>query len=883
MLFVYLFLLLLVPMSCVAQASAGDYVWYDSVRGHPYNVTYDNRSFIIDGRRTLLLGGEVHYPRFAPYQWSDILTQMKQDGLNHVQIYIFWNLHEHDYNISSGVHTYDFTGRADLAQFLTVAAKVGLFVNVRIGPYVCAEWNFGGLPLWLKDIPGIKFRDYNQPWMDQMETFVRAVAKVLDPFLAKNSGPIVLAQIENEYRGSKEYVDWCGQLADNLDFQIPWVMCNGDNANNTINTYNGDDGAKDYAEWHEQTLPQHPLGWTENEGWLQEWGTEPHTTWDDRTPQDMANVIAKWFAVGAAHHNYYMYYGGNHVGLWAAAALTNMYADGTNYHSDTTPNEPKRSHLNRLHQLLLSYNDALMSSPKQLHNATKLNTTGNTLFGFASVCDATTQGQKIDLIGCDSQGNTPCTIQFNNTMCLVGDANADPVAFKECDSSNANQNFKWIPSTNQLQNLGSNQCLDLDISANSIDMWSCKDSSDASNQRWTSENVSGSNQLRSEEVNNMCVTATIPQILAYSYGTGERRVVFMTNTYTSDYNITWEGRDYAIPAQSVTIVDYQGTELYQTSKVNLTNVPTERVYVPLLNPSDLEWQAYTEDRVYKDSVSYSAPQEQLSITRDKTEYLIYSTQANVDLNQTNNQIIIETRKANAHLVFINGEYKGQTYNKDKDNADTTLTLTFDSSLTGPNTVDVTIVSISLGIECLLQNQQGPEAQDHKGIVGQVTINNVVLSGPWSHRPALNGEELALYTSEKSDSVSWTSVPSSNIPSLTWFRTKFDRPSSMKSDDIVLMRFISDKDYSFTEQSRGHFYLNGFDLGRYWGISANGKFDQTDYFIPGDLIQDKDNLLVYVDECGSTHPRLISFASTHMEVPTSELTIREIKELLFLAS
>ena len=276
MLFVYLFLLALVPMLCVAQASAGDYVWYDSVKGRPYDVTYDNRSFIIDGRRTLLLGGDVHYPRFSPYQWTDILTQMKQDGLNHVQIYVFWNLHEHDYNISSGVHTYDFTGRADLAQFLTVAGDAGLFVNVRIGPYVCAEWNFGGIPLWLKDIPGIKFRDYNQPWMDQMEIFVKAIASLMEPFLAKNGGPIVLAQIENEYGGSQDYIDWCGQLADNLDLQIPWVMCNGMSANNTINTYNGNDGARDYAEWHEQTFPQDPLAWTENEGWLRRCGEVNH-------------------------------------------------------------------------------------------------------------------------------------------------------------------------------------------------------------------------------------------------------------------------------------------------------------------------------------------------------------------------------------------------------------------------------------------------------------------------------------------------------------------------------------------------------------------------------------------------------------------------------
>ena len=857
----YLFLFSLLTISCSADATAGPYVWYDSVRGRPYTVTYDDRSFIIDGQRTLLLGGEVHYPRFATYQWHDVLTKMKADGLNHIQMYVFWNLHEHDYNISSGEHTYDFTGRADIAKFLTTAAEVGLFVNLRIGPYVCAEWSYGGLPVWLRDIPGIKFRDYNQPWMDQMATFVKAIGEVAMPFLAKNGGPIILAQIENEYGGSQEYVDWCGQLAESLDFQVPWVMCGGASANNTVNTHNGVDGARDYAEYHEQKFPHQPLAWTENEGWLQMWALEPHTTWDDRTPEDMANVIAKWFAVGAAHHNYYMYFGGNHIGSWAASGMTNMYADGVNYHSDTTPNEPKRSHLNRLHQLLISYNDALMATPKQLHNATKLNVAGAAV-AMGTECDAKNTAQEI-IMDC-AQGLSQCTVR-SGSQCLEGAPNAFPVAFTQCDAANKYQFFDWNSDSRQLNNSASNQCLDLDVKGLNLNMFTCKNSSEADNQHWTYL-IDGQTHRLQSDVSNTCVTATTPQISAYSYGEGSRRIVFLVNTYTQDYSVAWEGQSYSIPKQSVTILDHQGSELYQTAKVNTAGVPTQRVYVTLLNSSDLTWEAYTEIHDYDDVVYFPGPQEQLSITHDKTDYLVYITSTECGKAEWKFNITLESRVSMAVLLFIDGVYKGQAYNPYKSHANATLVFDFEASVLSVNSkvLEIALVSISLGLDNVFENQQGPEAQDQKGIVGVARMDGKLLNRRWGHRAQINGERMQIYTPEKTNSVNWTAVPDpQSIPALTWFRTRFDRPNNMKSDDVIVLQFAPE---GFNEFSRGHFYLNGVDLGRYWGISSNSKIVQNSYFIPNDLIQDKDNLLVYLDECGATHPSIVSLASTHMEVP-----------------
>ena len=103
-----------------------------------YEVTYDNRSFIIDGARTLLLSGAVHYPRVAVEEWSDVFRQMYEDGLNTVQTYIYWNLHQSEWN-----GPYDFSGNKNWTLFVEKAAEAGLFVTLRIGPFVASEWDYG--------------------------------------------------------------------------------------------------------------------------------------------------------------------------------------------------------------------------------------------------------------------------------------------------------------------------------------------------------------------------------------------------------------------------------------------------------------------------------------------------------------------------------------------------------------------------------------------------------------------------------------------------------------------------------------------------------------------------------------------------------------------
>lgn len=122
------------------------------------SVTYDRKALVINGQRKILISGSIHYPRSTPEMWEDLIMKAKEGGLDVIDTYVFWNGHEP----SPG--NYNFEGRYDLVRFLEIIQKAGLYAHLRIGPYICGEWNFGGFPVWLKYIPGISFRTDNGPF-----------------------------------------------------------------------------------------------------------------------------------------------------------------------------------------------------------------------------------------------------------------------------------------------------------------------------------------------------------------------------------------------------------------------------------------------------------------------------------------------------------------------------------------------------------------------------------------------------------------------------------------------------------------------------------------------------------------------------------------------
>ncbi|XP_022867803.1 beta-galactosidase-like [Olea europaea var. sylvestris] len=323
-------------------------------------VSYDDKAFIINGRRKILISGSIHYPRSTPQMWPDLIKKAKDGGLDVIQTYVFWNGHEP----SPG--KYNFEGRFDLVKFIKLVQQAGLYVHLRIGPYVCAEWNFGGFPVWLKYVPGIEFRTNNQPFKVAMQGFVQKIVNIMksEKLFEPQGGPIIMSQIENEYgpveweigAPGKAYTAWAANMAEGLHTGVPWIMCKQEDVPaNIIDSCNGF-----YCEGFRPKNPNKPKMFTENwTGWYTQYGgTVPY-----RPAEDLAFSVARFVQNNGSFFNYYMYHGGTNFGRTAAGLFV-----ATSYDYDAPldeyglPSEPKWGHLRNLHKAIKQCEPALVSS-----------------------------------------------------------------------------------------------------------------------------------------------------------------------------------------------------------------------------------------------------------------------------------------------------------------------------------------------------------------------------------------------------------------------------------------------------------------------------------------------------------------------------------------
>jgi beta-galactosidase GanA len=197
---------LLVAAALAGVAATSAFPSFAAYRGRPYNVSYNARAVTLDGAPALFLSGSVHPPRGTPAMWDEWFELAVQSGLNMVQVYVFWNWHEEvegtvDWGGGGGgglgASAGDVVGQKNLTLFVQKAAAAGLFVNLRVGPYVCAEWSYGGLPAWLGLKPGVAFRQTNAVWQPAMERWFRTVVALMAAgrLFAPQGGPIVLVQV----------------------------------------------------------------------------------------------------------------------------------------------------------------------------------------------------------------------------------------------------------------------------------------------------------------------------------------------------------------------------------------------------------------------------------------------------------------------------------------------------------------------------------------------------------------------------------------------------------------------------------------------------------------------------------------------------------------
>ncbi len=222
----------------------------------PHDFKIENGKFLLDGKSLQLICGEMHYPRIPQEYWRDRIRRAKAMGINTVSTYVFWNIHERRPG------EFDFTGQADLARFVRTAQEEGMYVVLRPGPYVCAEWDFGGYPYWLQKNKDMVWRSDNPAFLAACKRYIDRLGKELASLTVTNGGPILLVQVENEYGSYASDRVYLGKLRDMIreaGFNVPLITCDGagqmpngwlEGALPTVNGAVGEDIMKSIDRFH---------------------------------------------------------------------------------------------------------------------------------------------------------------------------------------------------------------------------------------------------------------------------------------------------------------------------------------------------------------------------------------------------------------------------------------------------------------------------------------------------------------------------------------------------------------------------------------------------------------------------------------------------------
>ncbi|WP_272923811.1 glycoside hydrolase family 35 protein [Streptomyces sp. SID3343] len=271
--------------------------------------------FTLDGKPFRMLSGALHYFRVHPAQWDDRLARLRAMGLNTVETYVAWNVHE------PTPGRFDFTGGNDLVAFLRAAERHGLKAVVRPGPYICAEWEFGGLPAWLLKDPGMRLRCAYPPFLAAVDRWFDAVMPLVTPLLAEHGGPVIAVQVENEYGSYGNDVAYLRHLLDGLRARGACgllftsdgptePMLQGGTVAGVLPTVNFGSRAGEAFEALRRWSPDGPPVCMEFwNGWFDHW-REPHHV---RDAADAAGVLDDMLAAGASV-NLYMAHGGTNFG-----------------------------------------------------------------------------------------------------------------------------------------------------------------------------------------------------------------------------------------------------------------------------------------------------------------------------------------------------------------------------------------------------------------------------------------------------------------------------------------------------------------------------------------------------------------------------------------
>ena len=306
------------------------------------NVIIKNGKILIDGKPEQIISGAIHYFRILPELWEDRLLKAKQCGLNTIETYMCWNLHE------SQEGKFNFNGLLNFEKFIKIAQKLGLWVIVRPGPYICAEWENGGLPSWLMTKEGLRLRCMNKPFLDALGGFLNEVLPRLKKAQYTEGGPIIAMQVENEYGSfgnDHEYIRQVRQFFLDNDISVPLFTSDGHGDHFiqggtipelTMTLNFGSKPEEAFANGRKYR-PEGPDFCMEFwNGWFDHWGEEHHVRGFD----DAADALDQMLKMGASV-NMYMFHGGTNFNFWNGAnyAENKLQPTVTSYDYDAALSE----------------------------------------------------------------------------------------------------------------------------------------------------------------------------------------------------------------------------------------------------------------------------------------------------------------------------------------------------------------------------------------------------------------------------------------------------------------------------------------------------------------------------------------------------------------
>ena len=766
-------------------------------------VTYDAKSFIIGGRRVFVCSGAVHYFRSPRESWKDIITKAKLGGLNTIETYVAWNFHECE------ERKYDFEGDRDLGEFLETIHDQGMYAIVRPGPYICAEWDFGGFPWWLATKEGIRFRAYNKTFLKYVDRWFDQLIPLIAKYQYTNGGPVIAVQVENEYSyaGQKSEMaeKYQGYLRDGMlarGIDVPLLTCAG-GCSGTIECANAHKPSELFPELRKRQ-PDMPLFSTEFwAAWYDTWGQEHRT----RDARDLYNETLRIAAAGGSGYIYYMWHGGTNFGY------TTSYLQTTSYDIDAPLSEAAQFTEKGCWTKLAS---------QFLRTVAPILTEAD---GPAELGQPLPEGVKAWV----RRASDSAVIFFENT-------GTDSVTFGFEWESSAIPNMTLRPGEMRAVTIGLGVGADIVLAYSTAMPFAI-----VTQEERPFIFVHGTSGTREylaifDGVRETRVSVRFAESHPVAHETKSVTVIAMDEKLALR---TWFpfGDEGVIVGPELSQDVTEPFHLWTIAHGTVRRIDSPGETPPAELPELSDWQCAPgspEARTDFDDSGWQiidAPKSMLHLGNGSEAYGWY--RAEFESNTAKRTKITFQECADILMLFVNGKFIGVSPAPPEDRKPP-WSAEFQVSFERGRNV-IAVLANNLGLAKGHWQIGKPHEQEAKGIFAPVTLSDGSDIRGWKFMGRLNGERLG-WTEPSSEDAPWqVSRPYGVEWRLTWWKTSFELPAT-RSRPVFL---------DMSSMTKGVIWLNGRNLGRYWNAGP-----QRYYYAPAAYLA-RENTLVIVDEGGAS--------------------------------